>query len=157
MTTHIRPAETRDFQRICQLLGLLFEQEAEFVADYPTQEVGVKAILQNPERGIFLVIENEGIVVGTACLQYLISTALGGKVALLEDFIVEPAQRGLGLGRKLLQFSLDHARAAGCRRITVLTDGDNQKAKALYQSLGFCASSMLPLRLHFADNNSLTI
>ncbi len=144
-----RPAEPGDKDRICQLLSLLFEQEAEFSPDYAAQARGVDLILQNPDQGMFFVCECDGEVVGTVCMQFLISTALGGKVALLEDFIVEPALRGRGVGHQLLQFSLEHVRQAGCLRVTLLTDGSNERAQHVYRQHGFQASRMLPMRLKF--------
>jgi ribosomal protein S18 acetylase RimI-like enzyme len=38
-------------------------------------------------------------------------------------------------------------RERGLGRISLLTDDDNHRAQALYASLGFRASSMVPMRL----------
>jgi len=47
----------------------------------------------------------------------------------------------------LLRYATDFARERGCKRITLLTDGDNRGAQRFYGRHGFIASSMVPLRL----------
>jgi ribosomal protein S18 acetylase RimI-like enzyme len=149
MKIEVREADTGDLDDICRLLTMLFEQEADFEPDYERQLRGVKAILGKPERGVFLVIREAGRVAGTVGLQFLESTALGGRVALLEDLIVHPGNRGRGLGTLLLREAIAYAQGHGCLRITVLTDHDNLPAQALYKRFGFRVSKMSPMRLVF--------
>jgi GNAT superfamily N-acetyltransferase len=80
-------------------------------------------------------------------LLYTVSTALGERVALLEDMVVAPAARGVGVGARILEHAIQAARSSGCKRITLLTDGANESAQRFYQNHGFSISSMLPLRL----------
>ncbi|MGH7074343.1 MAG: GNAT family N-acetyltransferase [Stellaceae bacterium] len=75
------------------------------------------------------------------------STALGGTVAVLEDMAVSPHALGAGIGGLLLDRAISAARDAGCRRITVLTDGDNKAAHRFYERHGFARSAMIPLPL----------
>ncbi|MGQ0672875.1 MAG: GNAT family N-acetyltransferase, partial [Hyphomicrobium sp.] len=42
-------------------------------------------------------------------------------------------------------------RADGCRRITLLTDGDNAAAHRFYERAGFTRSAMVPYRLGLGD------
>lgn len=144
----VRAAVIEDSAAICRLLGLLFAQEAEFQPAPGAQAQGVECILSTPELGRFFVIEDAGRVVGCVSLLFSISTALGGKVALLEDFVLDPPARGQGLGTQLLAFAIEHAGQQGCKRITLLTDPDNHAAQALYRKMGFEPSSMLAMRLH---------
>ncbi len=143
----ITPAAPSDLPALCELLALLFDQEAEFQPDRAAQERGLAALLQSPERGDILVARREGRVVGMVTLQYVVSTALGGPAALLEDMVVDPAARGAGLGSELLKSAVDLARARGCRRVTLLTDADNQAARRFYARHGSTGSPMTPLRL----------
>jgi GNAT superfamily N-acetyltransferase len=55
----------------------------------------------------------------------------------LAELYVVPAERGRGLGRALMQASLDLARGAGADRIEVGTGDDDVAARALYESFGF--------------------
>lgn len=146
---HIREAVIEDNEAICNLLALLFEQEAEFKPDSATQSKGVGEILSDPEKGVFFVIEDAGRIVGCVSLLFLVSTALGGKTALLEDFVLEKSVRDLGWGTQLLDYAIRYSVQQGCRRITVLTDRDNAAAQALYRKMGFNYSEMIPMRLVF--------
>jgi len=147
MTIEISIATLDDVPQLCELLELLFSQEAEFQADHAVQSVGLRQIIEQPERGQILVARDGSLLVGMVNLLFTVSTALGGRVAILEDMIVRPDGRGSGAGSLLLQAVINAAQAAGCRRITLLTDRTNVAAQRFYQRHGFILSDMVPLRL----------
>jgi GNAT superfamily N-acetyltransferase len=132
---------------LCDLLHVLFSQETEFTPDRAAQRRGLERIIANPRVGTILVAYDNDAVVGMVNVLYTESTALGARVALLEDMVVLPASRRKGIGTMLLQSAFQSARAEGCRRITLLTDLGNTAAQRFYQRHGFGASSMIPLRL----------
>lgn len=146
----IIPATADDIPQLCGLLDLLFTQEADFQADAEKQSIGLRQIIEHPERGIILVMREDDVILGMVNLLFTISTACGGKVAWLEDMVVHPKRRGTGLGRKLLGAAIETAKQAGCLRITLLTDRANDAAIRFYQKQGFEISAMLPLRLMLA-------
>jgi GNAT superfamily N-acetyltransferase len=59
----------------------------------------------------------------------------------LEDLYVEEPARGSGVGRALVELAFERALARGARRIELDTNEHNRGAIALYESLGFSASS----------------
>jgi ribosomal protein S18 acetylase RimI-like enzyme len=61
--------------------------------------------------------------------------------------IVHPSRRGEGIGEQLLREAIRGAQAAGCTRITLLTDADNTSAQRFYERAGFERSRMLTYRL----------
>lgn len=142
----ILPATHEDIPALCGLLAELFAQEHEFSPDAALQGAGLLRIIDQPETGVILVAREAGRARGMVNLLYTVSTALGARVALLEDMVVTASARGRGIGQQLLTAALATATAAGCRRITLLTDGDNLAAQRFYQSQGFAPSTMLPLR-----------
>ena len=141
------PATESDMPALCELLGTLFAQEAEFVPDTRTQAAGLRMILGHPEVGRVLVLRDGAEVVGMASLLFLPSTALGGRVAMLEDVVVRPDRRGGGAGSQLLRAAVDAAAESGCLRVTLLTDGDNEAGQRFYARHGFERSAMVPMRL----------
>ena len=145
--TPIRLAVEDDIPQLCGLLAELFAQEAEFSPDTAVQARGLRSIIASPDTGSILVAGEPGRVIGMVSLLYLTSTALGSRVALLEDMVVAASHRGAGHGDRLLDAAIDHARATGCRRITLLTDGGNAAAQRFYTRHGFARSGMLPMRL----------
>ncbi|SDR75864.1 GNAT family N-acetyltransferase [Pseudomonas oryzae] len=142
----VRLATAADLPALCQLLAQLFAQEAEFTPDHAAQQRGLAAILADPALGAILVAVEDDRVRAMVSLLYTVSTALGARVALLEDMVVDAGARGAGIGSTLLQAAIAHAQAEGCRRITLLTDGDNQAAQRFYRRHGFAPSPMRPLR-----------
>jgi ribosomal protein S18 acetylase RimI-like enzyme len=143
----IEPATPADLPDLCQLLGLLFDQESEFQPDPLKQTAGLTAILENPALGQVLVARETGGCLGMVNLLFTVSTALGGRVAILEDLIVHPDHRGGGLGGRLLESAIRFAQDAGCQRVTLLTDSTNDSAQRFYRRHGFLESSMIPMRL----------
>lgn len=140
-------ANLSDLPALSALLSLLFSQEHEFTPDTQAQQQGLSLILQQPDLGRILVARQQGQVIGMVSLLFSISTALGGRVALLEDMVVDQHHRGRGIGSQLLAFAINHARQQQVRRITLLTDHDNHSAQRLYQQHGFQPSSMQAWRL----------
>lgn len=149
MTKQITLATLAELEELVHLLNVLFSQDIEFEPDYEKQRAGLEQIISNPSVGEILVMKIDGKVVGMVSLLYSISTALGGKVAILEDMVMAKDFRQMGLGKELLQEAIDFARQRGCLRITLLTDFDNETAIKFYQSAGFSLSKMIPLRLVF--------
>lgn len=143
---HIAPAKPDDIPALSALLSLLFTQEADFTPDPAAQTEGLRRIISDPQTGIIFAGRIGGEIVAMVNLLFTVSTALGGRVALLEDLVVAPAHRGAGLGGQMIAHALTEARAAGCRRVTLLTDRDNAGARRFYTRRGFVESSMLPLR-----------
>jgi len=107
-------------------------------------------IINNPGVGAVLLARQGGQVAGMVNLLFTVSTALGERVALLEDMVVSSQERGVGIGTQLLAEAISFARSQGCRRITLLTDRTNEAAQRFYEKQGFVASSMIPMRLTLA-------
>lgn len=144
----IRSATPEDINRCCELLTLLFEQEAEFTPDPENQKKGLLLILENPSSGTVLVYEDneKGCIAGMVVMLYTISTALGKKVVLLEDMIVDPVYRSQGIGSQLLHHAVNLAKNIGFGRITLLTDENNENAFDFYNKNGFRRSDMVVFR-----------
>ncbi|MDP3743774.1 MAG: GNAT family N-acetyltransferase [Methylotenera sp.] len=112
----ITPANASDIPALCELLALLFSQEADFKPDFDVQSRGLARIISSPEVGIILIARQDIRVVGMVNLLYTVSTALGDRVALLEDMMVSPSTRGSGVGSRLLEQAIQTARLNGCKR-----------------------------------------
>jgi GNAT superfamily N-acetyltransferase len=147
----ITPAKTSDIPALCDLLSILFSQEVEFKPNHEAQCRGLARIISNPEIGLIVVARQENQIIGMVNLLYTISTALGDRVAILEDMVVSPNARGSGVGSRLLEQAIQFARLNGCKRITLLTDRTNESAQRFYQKHGFGFSAMIPLRLSLSE------
>ena len=144
-------ASSNDIPELCTLLNSLFNQEAEFVPDRQTQTRGLAAVINGSEAGDILVAREDGEIVGMVNLLYTVSTALGTRVALLEDLIIFPNRRGQGIGSTLIRHAVKFAKEKDCTRITLLTDDDNERAQRFYKRHGFSRSSMIAFRMYLDD------
>ncbi|OWM79089.1 glucosamine 6-phosphate N-acetyltransferase [Punica granatum] len=57
-----------------------------------------------------------------------------GKVGHIEDIVVDSNARGLQIGKKVVVFLTDHARAMGCYKVILDCSTDN---RAFYEKCGF--------------------
>ncbi len=147
----IEVAVSSDIPSLCNLLDSLFTQELEFKPDREAQIRGLESVIENEEVGDILVARNNGEVIGMVNILYTVSTALGSRVGILEDMVVSGSERSLGVGSKLLETALEFAQEKGCKRITLLTDSDNDGAHRFYQRHGFSVSTMVAFRKSLAS------
>ena len=148
----IRLADHDDVPALANLLGELFAQEHEFAPERTVQARGLRMLLDQGNAVRVLAAEQDGRVVGMGILHYAVSTALGCRVANLEDVIVTKSARGKGIGKILMAGIIERARADGVQRITLLTDHDNTVGQAFYRSFGFTRSTMIPFRRMLAHS-----
>lgn len=143
----IEVAKKDDLESLVALLGLLFSKEAEFAPDPTLQRAGLEMILEDATQGVIFVLKEGNQSIGMVSLLWTISTALGGKVALLEDMMIHPSWQGKGGGSMLLAHAVSYAKTFTCKRITLLSDTDNHDAHRFYERFGFTPSLMQPMRL----------
>jgi GNAT superfamily N-acetyltransferase len=146
-TVEIFKANATDVTDLCKLLCLLFSQEAEFTPNFEAQQRGLLKIIENSQIGFILIAKIDEIAVGMVNILFTVSTALGDRVAILEDMIVDNSYRGFGIGTKLIDCAIEEAKNQNCKRVTLLTDLSNITAQNFYKKHGFTLSTMVPMRL----------
>jgi ribosomal protein S18 acetylase RimI-like enzyme len=88
-----------------------------------------------------VVAEADGEVVGTLQLTLIPGLSRQGMLrAQIEAVRVADAQRGQGLGRAMITWAVDQARAAGCGLVQLTSDKQRASAIRFYESLGFTAT-----------------
>ena len=99
----------------------------------------VARFVERGEQALMLVAEVEGVVVGAADIWPLPRRRL----AHVAEFTMglHPEHQGRGLGRQLAQACVAWADERGILRLQLMMRADNDRAKALYTSLGFALES----------------
>lgn len=142
----IQQATLSDIQSLLNLLTYLFSKEEEFIPNQNNQIKSLKEIVNNPDIGIIFLAKKDNEIIGMVSLLYSISTALGGRVALLEDMVIKEEYQNQKVGSKLINYSLDYLKKSNVKRVTLLTDNNNFKAHDFYKKNGFKKSEMVAFR-----------
>ena len=143
----IRPAVPADLAALGKLGVLLIRVHHDFdpqrfIAPPPGAEQGYAAFLKSQFKEpdvIVLVAEQDGKVIGYAyaAIEGWDYMALRGPAGLLHDIVVDPDQRGQGVGRMLLDAALTALEARGAPRVVLSTANKNEAAQHLFAQAGF--------------------
>lgn len=134
----IRPSEDADAPGLAGLIDDV-AGEGELIAAVPgepdTIEQSARLVSIVHDGGLTLTLEVDGAPAGNVMVQRRAGShyAHVGEIAIL----VSNAQRGAGLGRALMEMAIAWARAVGLAKLSLRVFPDNQRAIALYHSLGF--------------------
>ncbi len=143
----IRKAKPADIPALVQLLVALFTQEADFTPAPEKHERALRLLLQEPYSTIF-VAEANGAVIGMISCFTFVSSAMGEKATLVEDFVVAESHRGQGVGKLLMDAVKVYLKETGQHRITLMTDTLNKRGHKFYDAEGFTRSAMIPWRYY---------
>jgi len=101
----------------------------------PPDATQLQAILDDERLHLFLARDPQGTVAGSITLiLYRVPTGLRARI---EDLVVSPRHRGLGLGRALMERAMLAARQAHAHVLDLTSNPSRLEANQLYLSLGF--------------------
>lgn len=131
----IRKAVPQDLPGLVSLLKVLFTIEADFSFNEAKQRQGLELMLEDSEQRCIMVAELEDKIIAMCTAQLLITTAEGGKAALIEDMVVDKDYRRQGIGQAVLTQIEEWAYEHGARRLELLADCGNAPALEYYKKL----------------------
>jgi|SRR6185369_4201621 len=93
----------------------------------------------NDRNAVVLVAETKGETIGYAYgeIEGYDYMSLRGPAGVLNDLIVDPAHRGRGVGRLLLDEIISRLKSRGVPRIVLSTAAKNKAAQRLFERSGF--------------------
>jgi GNAT superfamily N-acetyltransferase len=106
-----------------------------------------RRFLAPSDDGLLLGARRDGRLVGHACLYWHFSSTLARETVLMNDLFVVPELRGEGVGRALIEASLEVARERAAAELEWQTAPDNHTAQRLYDSTGADRSTWLTYEL----------
>ncbi|MEE9241538.1 MAG: GNAT family N-acetyltransferase [Nitrosopumilaceae archaeon] len=91
-------------------------------------------IKSNPNHEVFVAVLDSKVIGSTTLLIEPKFIHKGGKVGHIEDVVIAKEYQGTGIGEKLINFVLDHAKQNQCYK-TILDCTDD--LKQFYEKIGF--------------------
>lgn len=163
MTCIIRPATVADLPAIGRLGALLVRTHHDFdpqrfIAATLATERGYASFigtLLGAPAALVRVADQGGDVIGYtyAALEGVDYMVLRGPAGVLNDIVVDPAHRGSGVGRMLLDATLAALSALGAPRVVLSTADRNESAQRLFARAGF-RRTMIEMTRELGDDRS---
>jgi GNAT superfamily N-acetyltransferase len=133
--TVIRPHYVGDLGYVVHRHAVLYAEEYGWDERFEALVARVAAeFIENfrPEVDRAFIADFEGAIVGAAFV-----VRVDDAITKLRMVYVEPAWRGGGLGRRLVEEAMAFARASGAKRMTLWTNDVLADARTLYEKFGF--------------------
>jgi len=138
---NISRAKRKDIKYLIPLLKQLFSIEEDFTFNKKKHKKGLKLLLKKKES-IVVIAKFEGEVVAMVTMQTIVSTAIGAKTGLIEDFIVKDDYRDMGVGTYLFEYLKNYALKHKIKRMQLVCDNHNISAKEFYSKRSFKKSNL---------------
>ena len=132
----IRLADARDVAAIVRVINVAFRAAETFFIE--GDRITAEILQPMLDKGNFLVAEDAAGLVGCVYVELQDDRAYFGLLA------VDPARQHRGLGRRLVDASENHARAAGCRVMDLRIVDLRQELPPFYRRLGYLETGTAP-------------
>lgn len=137
MDIHIRGGKPGDVEVIAEFNRAMALETEQRELDAETLIKGVRAVMDRPELGRYLVAERGGKVIGQLMVTYEWSDWRNGLFWWIQSVYVRPDQRRNGIFRALYEHVEQLARATpGVCGLRLYVDEHNERAMATYRQLG---------------------
>jgi GNAT superfamily N-acetyltransferase len=147
MELRVEPVAEEHFE---ELLPMIAAYQGFYEADDIREDRNrgfFRRFLSPSPDGMLIGARREGRLVGYACLYWHFSSTKAVETVLMNDLYVDPAERGQGVGRALIEASAEVARKRGCPILEWSTAPDNEVARRLYDSTGAGSSAWIDYEL----------
>lgn len=95
----------------------------------------LRELIESPHSHLFCAVGDDGMYIGTITVGIYLSPT--GKKAWIEDVVVSEQQRGLGIGKAMVQHAIAFVRQKGVESLMLTSNSSRIAANNLYKSLDF--------------------
>ena len=138
MQAELVPASEGHLQLLLPLVAAYHTFES-FHRTEAERESAVRRLLNDRSLGGIWLVQADGELAGYIALCKGYSIEFGGHDAFIDEFYLEPAFRGKGLGRQVLELIKEEARNADICAVHLEVARNNTPARTLYARAGFAA------------------
>ena len=141
----VQLANRTDLSSIVRMLAddELGSQREQYEDPLPESYIRAFEQIDNDPNHELIVAELDGEVVGTLQLMFLPSISFqGGLRAQVESVRVDTNLRSKGIGSKLMNWTIERAKARGAHVVQLTTHRSREDAHRFYERLGFSGSHL---------------
>ena len=132
-----RQARKNDISKIIEgNQGIALETE-DLILDIEILVSGIRAIIEDPNKGTYWVIEQDDEVVGQLMITYEWSDWRNGLIWWIQSVYVWPRHRRQGVFSRLFKHVENEARIEGAIKLRLYAETANVRAHETYLVLGF--------------------
>ena len=133
----IRPGLFYDIDQLAQLQVTMAMETEEFKLDLETVKKGVQAVIDDPSKGRYWVMEIEGEIAGCLLTVPEWSDWRNGTVIWIHSVYTLPQYRGQGVYKKLYEHIQTQVKNdSSFKGIRLYVDKRNKSAQEVYEKLG---------------------
>ncbi|WP_282181062.1 GNAT family N-acetyltransferase [Aliiroseovarius marinus] len=144
----LRLATLDDLDRLLPLVAG-FHAEAGIEQDDDTRRGALTPLLEGSPHGAIWMIGPRVAPVGYVAVSFGWSIEFGGIDAFLDEIYVRERVRGRGMGSEALAALSRALSGQGVKAMNLEVDADNERARALYERMGFQSRNRYHLMTHF--------
>jgi ribosomal protein S18 acetylase RimI-like enzyme len=136
-TTEIRPARSEDIDVLLPMIEQYWRFENIEGFDNSRMRKIVSRLLEDASLGRIWIATVYGEPAGYLLAVYVFSLEHQGLTAEIDEFFIQPQQRKLGLGTRMLGAAEEQFRAEGCTNVSLQIGRSNEAARRFYRGHGF--------------------
>ena len=129
----IRPCAASDFESVVALLQQLWPEKR---LDRASLRTVFDRALSSNDQGYLCAVEG-GHVVGFCSMSLENSLWVEGRLAIVEEIVVDARNRGRGIGASLMNAAVEWSRTHGARRLELDSAHHRKEALRFYERNGF--------------------
>lgn len=130
--TQIRKLAKDDLERVFELLNELNEHQLKYEFFKKNYDARV-----NDENSYYICATINGKIVGVLIAEFQLKLHDFKRRIFVDNLIVDERYRGRGIGKKMLQELVNHARANNCGSIELTSRLENERAHRFYERNNF--------------------
>lgn len=133
----IRNATLSDIPSIVRFQQCMAQETEDLELDAGTLRAGVAALLADPAKGYYKVVEVDGAVVACHMVTYEWSDWRNGNVLWIQSVYVDPNYRKQGMFRRMYEHLKEEVlNDNAIKGIRLYVERNNQRAQQTYAALG---------------------
>ncbi len=133
---NFRLAQVQDKSLLGEMIESYYLYEGHVIDKTKIESSLNSALTQNPHIRIWIIEVGENAV-GYMAIAIGFTIEAGGKDGFLDELYLQESYRGLGIGRRAVDFAIQMCPKLGIKRISLEVEPHNERAKRLYINSGF--------------------